>query len=96
MKKLTLIIAIFFSGMLVQSQAFPDDKANNSNLLKEYTRSFLVQRVIDGDTFVLETGEKVRLIGIDTPETVHPRKPIEQFGPGSISVYKKNVRRQIR
>jgi micrococcal nuclease len=28
----------------------------------------LVTRVIDGDTLVLESGERVRLIGIDTPE----------------------------
>ncbi|MCM8770577.1 MAG: thermonuclease family protein [Candidatus Omnitrophica bacterium] len=28
----------------------------------------LVRRVVDGDTLVLETGERVRLIGIDTPE----------------------------
>jgi micrococcal nuclease len=28
----------------------------------------LVTRVIDGDTILIETGEKVRLIGIDTPE----------------------------
>ncbi len=28
----------------------------------------LVKRVIDGDTLQLETGERVRLIGIDTPE----------------------------
>ncbi|MDD2679399.1 MAG: thermonuclease family protein [Candidatus Omnitrophica bacterium] len=28
----------------------------------------LVTRVVDGDTLVLETGERVRLIGIDTPE----------------------------
>ena len=28
----------------------------------------LVSRVVDGDTLVLETGERVRLIGIDTPE----------------------------
>ncbi|MFH1441379.1 MAG: thermonuclease family protein, partial [Candidatus Omnitrophota bacterium] len=28
----------------------------------------LVQRVVDGDTIVLESGERVRLIGIDTPE----------------------------
>lgn len=27
-----------------------------------------VTRVIDGDTFVIETGERVRMIGIDTPE----------------------------
>ncbi len=28
--------------------------------------------VIDGDTFILETGEKVRLIGIDAPELSQP------------------------
>jgi micrococcal nuclease len=37
--------------------------------------------VVDGDTFVLAGGERVRLIGIDTPETVHPHKPIEHLGP---------------
>ena len=30
--------------------------------------TYLVTRVIDGDTIVLENGEKVRYIGIDTPE----------------------------
>ena len=39
-----------------------------------------VQRVIDGDTLVLDGGERVRLIGVDTPETVHPQKPVERFG----------------
>jgi len=39
-----------------------------------------VQRVVDGDTFVLENGTRVRLIGVDTPETVHPTKPVEPFG----------------
>jgi micrococcal nuclease len=28
----------------------------------------LVKRVVDGDTLLLETGDRVRLIGIDTPE----------------------------
>ncbi len=28
----------------------------------------LVKRVVDGDTLLLESGERVRLIGIDTPE----------------------------
>jgi len=40
----------------------------------------LVTRVVDGDTMVLDGGEKVRLIGVDTPETVHPNKPVERFG----------------
>ena len=39
-----------------------------------------VQRVIDGDTVVLSSIGTVRLIGVDTPETVDPRKPVEFFG----------------
>ena len=42
-----------------------------------------VVRVVDGDTIVVSQGEKqetVRLIGINTPETVDPRKPVECFG----------------
>lgn len=45
-----------------------------------------VTRVIDGDTVeveVLETTQVVRLIGVDTPETVHPEEPVECFGPES-------------
>ncbi len=33
-----------------------------------------VERVVDGDTFVLSTGEKVRLLGIDTPEKFESKK----------------------
>ena len=40
-----------------------------------------VARVIDGDTIVLESGERVRYIGIDTPEmTGSKRKIAECFG----------------
>ena len=34
----------------------------------------LVTRAIDGDTLVLETGERLRLIGIDTPEMHESKK----------------------
>ncbi len=41
-----------------------------------------VARVVDGDTFVLAEGkERVRLQGVDTPETVKPNWPIEPWGP---------------
>jgi endonuclease YncB( thermonuclease family) len=39
-----------------------------------------VKRVIDGDTIQMGNGTRVRLIGVDTPETVHPEKPVEYFG----------------
>jgi len=42
-----------------------------------------VVEVVDGDTLKVELGgalEKIRLIGVDTPETVHPQKPVEFFG----------------
>lgn len=39
-----------------------------------------VQRVIDGDTIQLENGKKVRYIGIDTPETKDPRRPVQCYG----------------
>lgn len=39
-----------------------------------------VVRAVDGDTIEIEGGEKVRYIGIDTPETVDPRKPVQCFG----------------
>jgi endonuclease YncB( thermonuclease family) len=40
----------------------------------------LVTRVVDGDTIVVAGVGTVRLIGVDTPETVDPRKPVQDFG----------------
>jgi len=45
--------------------------------------------VIDGDTIVLNNTEKVRLIGVDTPETKHPQKPVEYFGKEASAFTKK-------
>ena len=42
-----------------------------------------VERVIDGDTIHVRVEGKrytVRLIGVDTPETKHPTKPVQYFG----------------
>lgn len=43
-----------------------------------------VIRAVDGDTIEVRVGadvEDVRLIGVDTPETVKPDTPVECFGP---------------
>jgi micrococcal nuclease len=39
-----------------------------------------VTRVVDGDTIKVSNGKTLRLIGVDTPETVDPRKPVQCFG----------------
>ena len=43
-------------------------------------RAQFVERVVDGDTIVVQGVGRVRLIGVDTPETVDPRRPVELFG----------------
>ena len=59
-------------------------------MLTSSTQIVFVPRVVDGDTIVVEpvdaiTGEPgkqetVRYIGMDTPETVSPTKPVECYG----------------
>lgn len=48
-----------------------------------------IARVVDGDTVELSTGEKVRLIGVDTPETVKPNHPVEPYGKEASDFSKK-------
>ena len=55
--------------------------------------TFSVQRIIDGDTVEIQYNgnpTKVRLIGVDTPETVHPTKPVEAFG-AEASAFTRNL-----
>lgn len=44
-------------------------------------QTYVVERAIDGDTLLLTNGERLRLLGVDTPETVHPSHPVELLGP---------------
>lgn len=73
---LLIIIGVFF---------LEEESVLEQNVIgvKEERILFNVSRVIDGDTIVVEKdGEefRVRMIGIDTPETVHPKKDVEFFG----------------
>jgi micrococcal nuclease len=54
----------------------------------------VVPRVVDGDTIelVLDGREiHVRLIGIDTPETVAPGEPVECYGPQASAYTKRRL-----
>ena len=62
----------------------------------ERTEAQVVQ-VVDGDTIKVEvegTVYTVRYIGIDTPETVHPSKPVEWMGPEASEANKRLVEGQ--
>lgn len=61
----------------------------SDNVLKGLDRSYgyfvIVEKVVDGDTLHLRKLEdwvlvKLRILGVDTPETVHPTKDVEAFG----------------
>ena len=60
----------------------PKEAGQQETKSKEEAGSDLVAviRVIDGDTIEVEGLGKIRLIGIDTPEIVDPRKPVQCFG----------------
>ena len=56
-------------------------------------KTYRVLSVVDGDTIKIDyegRSETVRLIGVDTPDTVHPNKPAEFFGKEA-SAFTKNL-----
>lgn len=58
---------------------------------------YKVTSVIDGDTIHIDyngTDRKVRLIGVDAPETVDPNKPVDCFGPESSNYLKERLEGQ--
>jgi len=71
---LTLFLLAF---ALLLSSCSNDSLATSPN-------SATLKRVVDGDTIDIAIGgntERVRLIGINTPETKHPTKGVECYGP---------------
>ena len=57
-----------------------------------------VLKVVDGDTIHVNlnsTEERVRLIGVDTPETKHPQKGVEPFGPEASEYTKETLGRKM-
>jgi micrococcal nuclease len=53
-----------------------------------------IVRVVDGDTLNIRVNgqeETVRLLLVDTPETVHPSKPIQPFGPEASAFAKETL-----
>ncbi len=69
-----------------QQNVLSPTPSSNSAVLNDIEQKFKVLRVVDGDTIdidIIDKKERVRLIGIDTPEIVDPRKPVACFGKES-------------
>ena len=77
-------------GLAVSPPSEPKPKSDFTNEV-----AHRVLRVIDGDTVELLLNgfpTTVRLIGVDTPETVHPKRPVEYYGQEA-STFAKNLLR---
>lgn len=71
-------VAAFWAG-----RASVGGRARPRELSARIEGTFAVSRTVDGDTFIVEDGGervRVRVLGINTPETKDPRKPVECFG----------------
>lgn len=82
----TLITSSFTQNKTPPADAKARQQEQQTHVLSAQTTattSAYVQRVVDGDTIrvVIASEEAtVRLIGIDTPESVDPRRPVECLG----------------
>ncbi|MDM5357817.1 thermonuclease family protein [Peribacillus sp. ACCC06369] len=69
------------------SMSNEDIQSSTNSSKEEKGRTFTAEivRVVDGDTVKIKmpngNEETVRLLLVDTPETVHPSKPVQPFGP---------------
>ena len=69
-----LVIALVVAARLWQLW---DDRTAPADLAEG---AYAIERVVDGDTLKLANHAVIRLIGVDTPETVRPQWPVEPWG----------------
>ena len=58
------------------------------------TQTAYVTRAVDGDTVDVQIGDHtdiIRLLGVDTPETHHPTKPVQCYGPEAAAYTKAHL-----
>mgnify|MGYP000975788720 FL=1 len=93
MKRVLLLLFMLTALLLPTADAKP--KPPRYDLRPNAVYEVSVRRVVDGDTIVVDfpsgERERVRLIGVNTPETVHPKKPVEYYGKEASDFTKKEL-----
>lgn len=65
---------------IINNTSLSTEVSSSSASLGIDSEKILVTKVVDGDTIEVKGRKTIRLIGIDTPETVDPRRPVGCFG----------------
>ncbi len=76
---------------LEHSTKFHNGREKNDEGAAPFLMFVKVKRVIGATTIMLESGQRVRLIGVNTPETKHPKKQVEAFGKEASEFTRKMV-----
>jgi len=66
-RRILIIILVFLAGLFSSNLINPSD--NNPVLDDSKDRFYLVTEIVDGDTITINGSTRVRLLGIDAPET---------------------------
>jgi micrococcal nuclease len=73
------LLLVALAALVAWQYFFSDQPAVRPALEPGTTAQVL--RAVDGDTLLLADHTRVRLLGVDTPETKRPDWPVEPFGP---------------
>lgn len=80
------VVVAAVGGLILADRLGVFGRAPLGDFRKYHKKTFLVVRVIDGDTFDVDIPDgqyartRIRLWGVDTPETVKPETPAQHFG----------------
>lgn len=86
-----ILLSLLIIAIGIYTNAHPQQTAKVASSVS--TGNYQVTEFIDGDTIAVDMNgktEKIRMIGVDTPETHDPRKSVECFGQAA-SEYTKNL-----
>jgi endonuclease YncB( thermonuclease family) len=92
----TLLAALLSLLVVALANEFP--RSTYQHIAEYRPGQYRVTQIHDGDTISVDMNgaeEKIRLIGVDTPETHDPRKPVQCFGQAASEFTKQLIGDQL-